>query len=117
MPVTEPLNFSQPDNELSQIAVQQRSKLFPKNDYKDTNKYSSTNPDAIADGDELGKGTGVFLDTYNGGGSFDLNGAPNAAGSGRLAAYANNLSTWGYGPSIYYTAPDTSGNVGQVLFG
>jgi hypothetical protein len=61
--------------------------------------------------------TGVFLDTYNGGGSFDLNGAPNAAGSGRLAAYANNLSTWGYGPSIYYTAPDTSGNVGQVLFG
>jgi hypothetical protein len=71
MPVTEPLNFSQPDNELSQIAVQQRSKLFPKNDYKDTNKYSSTNPNAIADGDELGKGTGVFLDTINGGSSID----------------------------------------------
>jgi hypothetical protein len=71
MPVTEPLNFSQPDNELSQIAIQQRSKLFPKNDYKDTNKYSATNPDAIADGDELGKGTGVFLDTINGGSSID----------------------------------------------
>ena len=41
MPVTEPLNFNQPDNELSQIAVQQRSKLFPKNDYKDTNKYTT----------------------------------------------------------------------------
>ena len=36
MPTTEPLNFSQPDNELSQIATQQRSKLIPKNDYKDT---------------------------------------------------------------------------------
>ena len=34
MPVTEPLNFSQPDNELSQIAAQQRGKLFPKNDIK-----------------------------------------------------------------------------------
>ena len=66
MPVTEPLNFSQPDNELSQIAAQQRGKLFPKNDYKDTNKYSATNPDAISDGDELGKSTGVFLDTVNG---------------------------------------------------
>jgi hypothetical protein len=72
MPTTEPLNFSQPDNELSQIATQQRSKLIPKNDYKDTNKYSSTNPDAIADGDEMGKGTGVFLDTVNGGSSIDI---------------------------------------------
>jgi hypothetical protein len=72
MPVTEPLNFSQPDNELSQIASQQRGKLFPKNDYKDTNKYSATNPDAIADGDEAGKGTGVFLDTVNGGSSVDV---------------------------------------------
>jgi hypothetical protein len=71
MPVTEPLNFSQPDNELSQIATQQRSKLFPKNDYKDTNKYSATNSDAIADGDEKGKGTGGFLDTLNGGSSID----------------------------------------------
>lgn len=72
MPVTEPLNFNQPDNELSQIAVQQRSKLFPKNDYKDTNKYSATNPDAISDGDDTGKGTGIFLDTANGGSSIDI---------------------------------------------
>ena len=72
MPVTEPLNFNQPDNELSQIAVQQRSKLFPKNDYKDTNKYSVTNSDAISDGDDAGKGTGIFLDTANGGSSIDI---------------------------------------------
>jgi hypothetical protein len=72
MPTTEPLNFSQPMNELGMVGEQQRNKLIPKNDYKDTNKYSATNPDAIADGDELGKGTGVFLDTVNGGSSIDL---------------------------------------------
>ena len=72
MPATEPLNFSQPMNELGMVGEQQRNKLIPKNDYKDTNKYSATNPDAIADGDETGKGTGVFLDTVNGGSSIDL---------------------------------------------
>ena len=71
MAQTERLDFAQPDNELSKIAEQQRARLFPKNDYKSTNQYSSTNPDALADGDEFGKGTGVFLDTVNGGSSID----------------------------------------------
>jgi hypothetical protein len=71
MPVNERLDFSQPKNELGLIAEQQRKVLIPKNDYKTTNEYSSTNPDAISDGDELGKGTGVFLDTINGGSSTD----------------------------------------------
>lgn len=53
-------------NQLSAYADQERSKLIPKNDYKSTaNEYSSTNPDAIADGDSKGRGTGVFLDVYN----------------------------------------------------
>lgn len=65
MPVNEPLNFDQPNNDLSQIAQAERNKLFPKNDYKETNSYSSTNPDALADGDTQGKGTGEFLDVYN----------------------------------------------------
>ena len=40
--------------------------LFPKNDFKKTaNEYSSVNPDALADGDIDGKGTGNFLDVYN----------------------------------------------------
>jgi len=61
-----PLDFTQSDNnELSKIAEEQRKRLFPKNDYTDVNKYSSTNPDAIADGDDLGRGTGIFLDIYN----------------------------------------------------
>jgi hypothetical protein len=71
MAQTERLDFAQPDNELSQIAEQQRQKLIPKNDYKTVNQYSSTNKDAMSDGDEYGKGTGSFLDTSKGGSSVD----------------------------------------------
>ena len=72
MPVSERLDFSQPKNDLGLIAEQQRKVLIPKNDYKTTNGYSSTNKDAISDGDEFGKGTGVFLDTSKGGSSIDV---------------------------------------------
>jgi hypothetical protein len=65
MATNEPLDFSQPDNKLSQIADAERQKLIPKNDYKVNNQYSETNPDALADGDAQGKGTGSFLDTNN----------------------------------------------------
>ena len=66
MATNEPLDFAQPTNKLSQIADAQRAILFPKNDYKQTaNEYSSVNPDALANGDEDGKGTGNFLDVYN----------------------------------------------------
>jgi hypothetical protein len=65
MSVQEPLNFEQPKNKLSEIADAERAKLFPKNDFKNTNQYSSVNPDALADGDSQGKGTGNFLDVYN----------------------------------------------------
>ena len=66
MAQTERLDFAQPDNELSQIAEQQRQKLIPKNDFnKVGNEYSSVNKDAIADGDSMGRGTGTFLDVYN----------------------------------------------------
>ena len=65
MATLEPLSFEQPKNTLSSIAEGERAKLFPKNDYKTTNQYSATNPDAIADGDSQGKGTGGFLDVYN----------------------------------------------------
>ena len=66
MPVNEPLDFAQPKNTLSQIADAERKKLLPKNDYKNTaNEYSTVNPDAIANGDAQGKGTGGDLDVYN----------------------------------------------------
>lgn len=53
-------------NQLTAIADVERSRLIPKNDYAIvSNEYSSVNPDAIADGDLKGKGTGTFLDVYN----------------------------------------------------
>ncbi len=65
MPSYEPINFDQPENQLSKYANAERKKLFPKNDYKENDSYSATHPDAMADGDELGKGTGIFLDSNN----------------------------------------------------
>lgn len=61
----EPTDLSQPKNDLSSIAEIERRKLFSKNDYKTENSYSAVNPDALATGDEFGKGTGAFLDTTN----------------------------------------------------
>jgi hypothetical protein len=61
-----PLDFSQPPNRLTAIADVERKKNIVKNDYNQQgNSYSSTNPDALADGDAMGRGTGVFLDVYN----------------------------------------------------
>ena len=61
-----PLDFSQPANRLTAIADNERKKNLVKNDYKQQgNEYSSTNPDAMGDGDALGRGTGVYLDVYN----------------------------------------------------
>ncbi len=61
----EPINLTQPDNALSKIADMERQKLLPKNDFAKTNEYSSVNPDALSDGDEMGRGTGTFLDRYS----------------------------------------------------
>lgn len=53
-------------NALTAYADQERAKLIPKNDYNSVgNQYSATNRDAMADGDAMGRGTGVFLDVYN----------------------------------------------------
>ena len=66
MPVTEPLNFDQPIIELFSIGDIERRKLLQKNDYTKTSfEYSTVNPNALADGDGQGKGTGDFLDVYN----------------------------------------------------
>ena len=50
MATSERLDFSQPLNDLGIIGQDQRKKLIPKNDYKETNQYSATNKDAISDG-------------------------------------------------------------------
>jgi hypothetical protein len=65
MATVEPINLTQPENDLSKIAERERAKLLPKNDFKKQNQYSSTSPDALATGDIKGKGTGGYLDVYN----------------------------------------------------
>lgn len=75
MTTYDPLIITQPNNKLTQIAESERNKLLTRNSYKDeSNEYSPTNPDAIADGDLYGKGTGQFLDTGNqsAGSSLDI---------------------------------------------
>jgi len=68
-----PLDYSQPANTLTAIANNQRTVNQVKNDYIPTaDEYSVTAPDAIADGDALGRGTGIFLDVYNEGGGTSV---------------------------------------------
>lgn len=101
-------------NKLEEVALSQRAFLIPKNEYNssdDSQSYSATHPNAISDGDNKGKGTSVYLDTYNGGDDIDINGNPNYAGSGRIKNQAFNQ----YDDDNGYTTPDTSGNIGQVV--
>jgi len=101
-------------SKLDLLAEDARRKNIVKNDYNgeaDANNYSATHTKALSDHvtPKKGKGTGVYMDTYNGGSEIDINGNPVYGGSGRLAAIANNTSKWGYGPESPYTAPDTDG--------
>ena len=53
-------------NQLTAIADAERKRLITRKDYAaQAQIYSVISPDAIADGDELGRGTGIFLDVYN----------------------------------------------------
>jgi hypothetical protein len=72
MKTTEKIDLNQPKNKLTDIADTIRKQQITRNDYKfGANEYSQTNKDAISDGDGLGRGTGVFLDTANGGTIID----------------------------------------------
>ena len=53
-------------NQLTAIADAERKKLITRNDFADNvDEYGVTNSQALADGDDMGRGTGVFLDVYN----------------------------------------------------
>ena len=72
MATFEPLDFNQPMNKLTEVASQIRKQQLARNDYSLENQFGATNPDAISDGDNKGKGTGVFLDTSAGGNVIDI---------------------------------------------
>ena len=53
-------------NQLTVIADAERKRLITRNDFiRDADEYGVTNSQALADGDDMGRGTGVFLDVYN----------------------------------------------------
>jgi hypothetical protein len=62
-----PIDLSQTEkNTLTVVADARRQINIVKNDYNEVgNQYGLTNPDALADGDNAGRGTGVFLDIFN----------------------------------------------------
>ena len=93
--IQEPLNFEQPKNKLTEVAEMERSRLLPKNDFNKKNEYSAVNKDALADGDENGKGTGQFLDIFN-----DKAGAVQD-----IVERKKELAINEYGPSKPYTKP------------
>lgn len=97
-------------SKLDLLSSEFRDILVAKNAYNDADvskNYSGSHTNALSDSSTptKGKGTGVFLDVYNGGGDFDINGNPEVPMSGRKAALAINQGTWGYGPDTPYEAP------------
>lgn len=89
-------------SKLEQLAIIQRDSITNPNLYKlnwkeplnVSNNYSVVHTRAISDTKTPihGKGTGIFLDTENGGGEYDINGNPNHVGSGRVNAL--NINTY-----------------------
>lgn len=92
-------------------AIETRKEHLVKNDYqKLVNEYSETHPDALSDGDPLGKGTGNDMtyslpdatkskhqythnvDTTNGGGQYDIEGR-NERGGRKRATVVNIYSS------------------------
>jgi hypothetical protein len=97
MEANDRLDFAQPTNELSKIAEQQRGILFPRNDFSPRSQsYSSVHPDALADGDDIGRGTGFYLDVYN----------VQAGTSLDTAERTNNIKINKYNKEKGYTIPE-----------
>ena len=85
-------NQSKPGEELTKTSEKFRKQMLVKNTYpvSDSEGYSPSHPNALADGDDKGKGSAIYLDVYgeNRGSTEDIMGN-GEANTGRL----NNLKT------------------------
>lgn len=102
-------------SKLEQIAIETRKKILTNNTFNNfdvNNNYSATHTNAKSDDITPihGKGTGVYMDTENGGSIHDTYGVAHVAGSGRIGNVTNNE----YNKDNTYKIPDTTGNIGQV---
>ena len=79
--------------QLELIAEKLRQEVISRNTYNGDKSYSSVNKNALSDGDESGKGTGIFLDTINGGSSIDI------------VERKNEIKVNEYQPNKPYTTP------------
>ena len=116
-----------PSNRLEQAAIAARDGLIASNTYNSVNQannYGATHTRALSDqatpvygkgnpNAPLGHALGGGFYAVDGavGGDLDINGNPSAVGSGRI----QNVATNQYVYLNQYQAPDTSGNVGQVI--
>ena len=94
-------------SKLEEAAILARQQLIARNEYNgsdDSNGYSANHPNAKSDGDNKGRGTEAYLDTYNGGTERDE--------IERITLKAKNQ----YNADKGYQTPDTSANIGQVTF-
>lgn len=94
-------------SKLEEAAILARQQLIARNEYNSSdysNGYSVNHPNAKSDGDNKGRGTEAYLDTYNGGTERDE--------IERITLKARNQ----YNDNNGYQAPDTSANIGQVTF-
>ena len=98
-------------SKLEELGSEFRKKNIVKNTYQNAqgNEYGSKHPNAQSDGDSKGKGTGNFLDTYNGGSTLDELGSPEDPGSGRIANIAKNQ----FSAEKPYRLPETNDNNNQ----
>ena len=101
---------------LEELADQYRVDNIKGNTYQKDKEYGATHKNAKGDGDPKGKGTGEYLDTYNGGSDVDINGNGVDSKTGRNALLGINESkndnpngVKGYGPDKPYTTPDLEG--------
>lgn len=117
-------------NKLEKNGINARNTLITINDYDNVtnnNNYTSTHTKALSDNKtpEHGKGNpkdssvdvgalGNGFYDINGaiGNSYDINGSPQIAGSGRIANVLKNP----YNFNLQYIKPDTTLNVGKVKF-
>ena len=83
-------------NQLTAIADAERKKLITRNDFADNvDEYGVTNSQALADGDDMGRGTGIFLDVYNDNGGTIVD----------IAERKNEIKINEYQPNKPYTTP------------
>jgi hypothetical protein len=88
-------------SKLEELANTARESMLSKNVYTPNSQYSSSHPNATQAGGGIddplnvkGKGTGITLDTTNGGSSIDVNGSPSiAVPTGRAALQGNEYNS------------------------